>query len=736
MNVQKSILAALISLSFSPVIAGESLFIPSSNLKMTQGKIIAATSSQSTAITSPLDMPFLGDNTVLNARAGMRVNPNAFTQNEMSITLPDGTVITPKKINRYTTYTGSTVWIGITGNHKPNNADYAMNQTILVFRDGRITGTIDHDRKRYYIRAARNGDHTIARVNPSFSFSDHDDRSYKMLPRIAPVTTQNMQKSPVNARPEIAEFDQEMHAARTAAKSINPAIAAAPVVYNPVLRVMVNYTMAVKNDSDTPDILAAIDDMIAKANTAYANSGSTTRLTLAYAAPVSYVEKTGLGIAGNTDFDKDAYGKAYNYDGVDPNLMMKEVKFQREMYSPDVSILLTKNQIIDKKKICGSAASIGVGDNANTAYAVVDIGCAKTQFSFTHEIAHLFGSRHGVEEDDAITPHEHGHGYKSGTTVEDRGTIMSRQKNVGSTQTDFHSRINYFSAPNLSFKKTPNGPDIPLGNAEKADNARVTREVAPAMARLTPPPTGFPLKRDAYIIVFNSTDFTVAKFKTTTTGVEPEYIPRVGTKSFIFEDMTVNLNISRQSKSIPVTNLNSLIELYIAFFNRVPDAEGLDYWIGEFKRGLTLNQISDSFYAAALRYPEETGYHDKMSNNDFIRIVYKNVLRRDLPATDEGIMYWAEELRSGRRSRGEVVGQILNSARTFKDNPTYGWIVKLLDNKITVGKVFSIQKGLSYRIPALSVSKGMAIAAAVTDLDTTAAINLIGVRDVNFFVPQ
>lgn len=62
-----------------------------------------------------------------------------------------------------------------------------------------------------------------------------------------------------------------------------------------------------------------------------------------------------------------------------------------------------------------------------------------------------------------------------------------------------------------------------------------------------------------------------------------------------FSDKTINLNIKNVASSISATDLKLLQELYVAFFNRVPDADGLEYWIGQFKSGMTLKQIAESF---------------------------------------------------------------------------------------------------------------------------------------------
>ncbi|MFA9273705.1 MAG: DUF1800 family protein [Candidatus Aquirickettsiella gammari] len=191
-----------------------------------------------------------------------------------------------------------------------------------------------------------------------------------------------------------------------------------------------------------------------------------------------------------------------------------------------------------------------------------------------------------------------------------------------------------------------------------------------------------------------------------------------------FSDISINLGIANKATSISSADLNSLIELYIAYFNRVPDAEGLSYWIDRFQAGMTLDQIGESFYAAAILYSAQTGYSATMSNADFVKIIYKNVLGRPTP-DQEGLTYWSQRLDSGEATRGTLVRTMLNSAHTFKGDVTYGWVAQLLDNKNFVAKDFAVNQGISYISAGDSISKGMTIAATITASDTSVAKGLI-----------
>lgn len=194
-----------------------------------------------------------------------------------------------------------------------------------------------------------------------------------------------------------------------------------------------------------------------------------------------------------------------------------------------------------------------------------------------------------------------------------------------------------------------------------------------------------------------------------------------------FFDMTVNLTVQAITAGTSQTDVQRLEELYVAFFNRVPDADGLAYWIGQMHAGQGINPIAEAFYNAGVQYSNLTGFSSSMSNEDFVNVIYKNVLGRSSGADAGGLAYWSGELASGHATHGSLVSTMLGSAHTFKGNTTWGWVADLLDNKIAVANKFAVEWGLSYNTPDDSISHGMAIAAAVTSTSTAEAIALIGI---------
>jgi len=201
-----------------------------------------------------------------------------------------------------------------------------------------------------------------------------------------------------------------------------------------------------------------------------------------------------------------------------------------------------------------------------------------------------------------------------------------------------------------------------------------------------------------------------------------------------FADKNINLLVQDKAAAMGVAQTQQLSELYVALFNRVPDADGMSYWLDQIKAGQSFNQIAESFYSAGITYSQLTGFSSSMSNADFINVIYKNVLGRKDGADAGGLSHWEGALLRGDATRPSLVSQILNSAHSYKGDPTWGWVADLLDNKIAVATLFSIDMGLNYNTPEESITKGMAIASAITPTDTTAALTLIGVPEANLLL--
>ncbi len=202
-----------------------------------------------------------------------------------------------------------------------------------------------------------------------------------------------------------------------------------------------------------------------------------------------------------------------------------------------------------------------------------------------------------------------------------------------------------------------------------------------------------------------------------------------------FSDCTVALTIGEVASRVSSSELRLLEELYVAFFNRIPDAQGLAYWIEFFEAsslvgsGVTMTSIANQFYTAGVNYGV---YSADMTDAQFITAVYTNVLGRDgstAPNSAE-ISYWQDWLHNGQ-SKGALVLEMINISHSqYTNAPTFGWVVDLLTNKAAVAQYFAVEQGLTYNDPMTTIARCTEIAAAVTPEDITGAIQLIG---VNYF---
>ena len=95
--------------------------------------------------------------------------------------------------------------------------------------------------------------------------------------------------------------------------------------------------------------------------------------------------------------------------------------------------------------------------------------------------------------------------------------------------------------------------------------------------------------------------------------------------------------------------LAPIARLYFAYFLRIPDAGGVTFWGDQYRNGVPLATIANAFATS----DEFLNRYGSLSNEDFVSLVYFNVLNR-APDT-AGFEYWTGQLNSGARTRGEVM---------------------------------------------------------------------------------
>lgn len=160
--------------------------------------------------------------------------------------------------------------------------------------------------------------------------------------------------------------------------------------------------------------------------------------------------------------------------------------------------------------------------------------------------------------------------------------------------------------------------------------------------------------------------------------------------------------------SILDADRNSIIELYIAYFNRVPEADGLAYWINQFNQGMSLTKISNAFYDAAIQFSNQTGYSSMMTSSDFVKTLYANVLGRlgvTAPSASD-VLYWSQQLDKKTLDRAGLVQKMLSDAKGFATDPTYGYVAKNLQQKLDAGIDHAVVLGINYNTLDEAVVRG------------------------------
>jgi hypothetical protein len=117
----------------------------------------------------------------------------------------------------------------------------------------------------------------------------------------------------------------------------------------------------------------------------------------------------------------------------------------------------------------------------------------------------------------------------------------------------------------------------------------------------------------------------------------------VNVERFTFDDGTIALDINGTA--------GQAYRLYKAALDRVPDAEGLGYWISALDTGASLKNVATGF-VDSIEF--RNNFYGDGSNATFVRALYNNVLDRD--PDQAGFDFWVNGLNNGADRAGVLVG--------------------------------------------------------------------------------
>lgn len=305
----------------------------------------------------------------------------------------------------------------------------------------------DHDLQSYVLSQ------TDLSVNPPLeggeSIVPAEDQPEQRIPDYDPGTMDGQSNN------DLLRMPQETNTAfRSSDGELNPETATVMIVYTPAAA-----AWALANETNINNTISLL---MSNANLVLANSETFLQLQLVYSGEVNYVEL-------NTN--QDLYNLRDNGDGI-----MDTVHTLRDAYCADIVVLL------EQISFTGGLGYLLSNPSGSPTYAfsLTRVQQASgTSYTTIHEIGHNMGCHHHVDQNTQPGPGLYT--YSAGS----RWTGLSNAKycsvmtyTSGSYFLDgvTHSRLPYFSNPNIQYQ------GIDVGDSVTADNARTIRQVKSAVA--------------------------------------------------------------------------------------------------------------------------------------------------------------------------------------------------------------------------------------------------------------
>ncbi len=127
-----------------------------------------------------------------------------------------------------------------------------------------------------------------------------------------------------------------------------------------------------------------------------------------------------------------------------------------------------------------------------------------------------------------------------------------------------------------------------------------------------------------------------------------------------FRDVSAIVDIKGTFDQVTGLNTDSgqMFRLYNASFKRLPDSDGLEYWINQFSSGANSIRVVASSFLGSAEFAER--YGSSVTDKQYVTTLYQNVLGRS--PDKSGLNYWLGQLSSGAETRYEALLGFAESA--------------------------------------------------------------------------
>jgi len=349
-------------------------------------------------------------------------NPAALASRGVSLTLPDGRVITAKRQRSVEDKAkGLKTWVG-TFDSQPGSL------LVMTTFKGSTTGFVTYGTETWELVPGKAGAHLLYRVDES------------KFPKTEPMLYGEATSKDVAA---------------TSGYGTGGASADA-LTGGFVHTVLVVYTPASKARWGQATLESMVQNAVQAANQAYQNSQIGITLSLVGLQEIQYTE-TG-------DISTSAYDLKGTTDG-----KMDGVHTIRDSVGADMVALISEDS-----NACGVAFTMRTEStsHASSAFGVVNSGCL-SQHSLAHELGHIQGDQHDRASSSNVGVFPYSYGFRVCDKADGSGfrTVMSYSCNGA-------PRVTQFSNPNITFNGYATGIAYETDPTNSADNSRSMNNTA------------------------------------------------------------------------------------------------------------------------------------------------------------------------------------------------------------------------------------------------------------------
>ena len=151
-----------------------------------------------------------------------------------------------------------------------------------------------------------------------------------------------------------------------------------------------------------------------------------------------------------------------------------------------------------------------------------------------------------------------------------------------------------------------------------------------------------------------------------------------------FRDLTLDATSISKTAGLPLAQVMKVVDLYTAVLDRAPDALGLIYWSSKLADGVSMSEISKSFFGGS-----ELAAIFSFKTADLVSVIYNGALGRAADAA--GAAYWANQIDSGKLARTDLVHVLIAAGKATGGEAD----AKYIAAEEAVGAHFALTQGLN-----------------------------------------